>query len=314
MTDPADDTPGLSTPDGHRIRILPFPAPAEPVGVIHILHGLGEYSDRYVRFATAARERGIAVVAHDHRGHGPVRGTAGYFARRGGWDLLVSDALLVHEWIVAHYPGRPQVLLGHSMGSYLAQHFAMFHGGRLAGLLLSGSTWPRRTELAAGHVLARFECRRLGEKNVSPLLDKLGFAAFNKGIRDRRTDYDWLSRDAAEVDRYIADPLAGGPFTAGLWRDLTGGMLQISTDAALGRIPADLPILITGGAEDPIGGDKGMGRLALHYAQTGHSRLKVRIYPGGRHEMLNETNRDDVTRDWLDWIARAVGAAASRDR
>jgi alpha-beta hydrolase superfamily lysophospholipase len=306
MTGVTAGTSVLCTPDGHRIRILPFPAPAAPLAVIHVLHGLGEYSDRYARFAAAARERGFAVVAHDHRGHGPARSTAGFFAPHKGWDLLVADALRVFDWIGERYPGSPRVLLGHSMGSYLAQQFATLNGDRLAALLLSASTWPRRTEVAAGHLLARLECLRLGRKGVSPLLEKLGFDTFNRRFRDARTAFDWLSRDATEVDRYIEDPLTGGPFTAALWRDLTAGLLRISTDRALKRIPADLPILITGGSEDPVGGAKGMRRLALHYARTGHTRLAVRTYPGGRHEMLNETNREEVTRDWLDWIERSL--------
>jgi alpha-beta hydrolase superfamily lysophospholipase len=306
MSDAAAGATGLDAPDGHRIRVVPFPAPEAPRAVIHVLHGLGEYSDRYARFATAASESDFAVVGHDHRGHGPARSTAGFFAPEQGWDLLADDALLVHDWIGERFPGLPRALLGHSMGSYLAQQFAALHGDRLSALLLSASTWPRRTEVAAGHLLARLECLRLGKKGVSPLLEKLGFGAFNRRFRDGRTDFDWLSRDAAEVDRYIEDPLTGGPFTAALWRDLTAGLLRISTDRALAQIPADLPILITGGTDDPVGGAKGMRQLALHYARTGHTRLKVRTYAGGRHEMLNETNRDEVMRDWLDWIARSL--------
>jgi alpha-beta hydrolase superfamily lysophospholipase len=108
------------------------------------------------------------------------------------------------------------------------------------------------------------------------------------------------------VDAYIADPLCGGPYTTGLWRDLTGGLLSITSDDALRCIPPDLPIMISGGGDDPLGGDKGMGKLALHYAQTGHQRLSVQIYPGGRHEMLNEINRDEVIGEWLDWIGKVA--------
>ena len=112
---------------------------------------------------------------------------------------------------------------------------------------------------------------------------------------------------ADEVDAYIADPLCGAPYMAGLWRDLTGGLLKIATDSNVSRIPLELPILISGGEQDPVGGERGMGELALHYAQTGHSRLTVKIYAEGRHEMLNETNRDEVTADWLDWIKQNTG-------
>ena len=291
---------------GHRVRVTPFGPPPAPRAAIQVLHGLGEHAGRYARFAAAARERGFAVIAHDHRGHGPEREPAGFFARHRGWDRLVEDAFAVHEWIAGRYSGLPRVMLGHSMGSYLAQDFAMRHGAGLTALLLSGSTWPNRLQVAGGHLLARFECWRHGEAAPNPRLDEIGFAAFNRRIARPRTPYDWLSRDEVEVDRYMADPLTGGPFTAGLWRDLTAGLLRISTDAALARVPADLPILISGGGADPVGGDRGMGRLATHYAQTGHTRLTVKIYPGGRHEMLNETNRDEVTADWLAWFVKVL--------
>jgi alpha-beta hydrolase superfamily lysophospholipase len=296
-------TPGV---DGHEIRILAFRPPTSPLAVIQVLHGLGEHAGRYADFAEAAASSGFAVVAHDHRGHGPTRGTPGFFARDNGWDLLISDARAVSDWLRERYPQIPLALLGHSMGSYLAQNFAMVHGSRLSTLILSASTWPNRLQLRAGNLLARIECARIGALHASPLLDRLGFASFNRRFQPARTQYDWLSRDDSEVDRYIEDPLAGGPFTAGLWRDLTHGLLRISTDSAIHSVPADLPILITGGSDDPVGGERGMRRLALHYAQTGHTGLEVKIYAGGRHEMLHETNRDEVTSDWLGWLKQVL--------
>ncbi|HEX5786831.1 MAG TPA: alpha/beta fold hydrolase [Woeseiaceae bacterium] len=300
------ETAWLPAAADHRIRITAFPPPPMPRAVVQVLHGMGEHAGRYARFAVAAGTHGFAVVAHDHRGHGPARARANFFAHRRGWDLLVDDTRAVYDWVGERYPGLPRAMLGHSMGSYVAQDFAMRHGAGLGALLLSGSTWPNRLQVAGGHILARFECRRHGDARPSPLLDRLGFAAFNRRIAEPRTDYDWLSRDESEIDRYIADPLTGGPFTAGLWRDLTAGLLRISSDAALRRIPAGLPILISGGAEDAVGGERGMGRLAAHYAQTGHRRLTVKIYPGGRHEMLNEINRDEATADWLAWFAEVL--------
>ena len=292
--------------DGHTIRILPFAPSAGSVAVIQVLHGLGEHAGRYTDFAQDAGRRGFAVVVHDHRGHGPLRGTPGFFANEKGWDVLLSDALAVNEWIAARHPGLPLALLGHSLGSYLAQNFAMLHGSRLRALLLSASTWQKRSQLFAGNLLARVECARVGAKHVSPLCDRLGFESFNRRFEPARTPFDWLSRDESAVDRFIEDPLTGGPFTAGLWRDVTDGLLRISTDAAVRCVPPDLPILISGGSDDPVGGDRGMRKLALHYTATGHAHLDVKIYPGGRHEMLNETNRDVVVSDWLGWIVKAM--------
>jgi len=307
MTDVTRDDFDLTSGDGHRMHARLFVPAIPAIGIIQILHGLGEHADRYERFAEAAGRRGFAVCVHDHRGHGPHADELGYFAASNGWHKLTEDALTVQQHVAMKFETLPIAMLGHSMGSYIAEHFAMNHGGRLAALLLSASNWPSRIELAAAHIVARIECWRLGDRKHSKLLDDLLFAGFNKPFEPARTELDWLSRDEAEVDKYIADPLCGGPYTAGLWRDLTGGLFGITSDHAVNRVPSDLPIMITGGEKDSVGGDKGMGKLAMHYAQTSHTRLKVKIYPEGRHEMLNETNRDEVTSDWLDWIAVAVG-------
>ena len=160
-------------------------------------------------------------------------------------------------------------------------------------------------------ILAEIEAWRVGARGTSMLLNRLGFGSFNRPFAPARTEHDWLSRDEAEVDKYVADPLCGGPYTSRLWFDLIGGLLTISSDQELTRIPAGLPILITGGSQDPVGGEKGMAKLATHYAQTGHQRLNVKIYDGGRHEMLNEINRDEVSNDWLDWIAATTQSGRS---
>jgi len=299
----------LLAADGHEIRLQIWQPAGDARGVIQLLHGLGEHIGRYQRFTTAAVGRGLIVCAHDHRGHGEARAEAGYFADGGGWHKVVEDVRVVNDHIREQFADQPVVLLGHSMGSFIAQTFAMHYGTRLAGLLLSGSTWPRRLELLPAMLVARIEALRHGRHGNSALLDKLGFGAFNKRFQPARTEMDWLSRDATEVDRYVADPLCGGPFSCGLWADFLGGLFALGSDHALKRVPGELPILITGGSADPVGGEDGMARLAMHYLQTLHQRVQLKIYADGRHEMLNETNRDQVTADWLDWIGTRVKRA-----
>ena len=299
----------LRAADGHEIPLQVWRPAGTPTHAVQILHGMGEHADRYGRFAAAANARGLVVYCHNHRGHGESADQRGFFAAKDGWSTLIADADTVFRQIRADYPDLPTVLLGHSMGSYVAQSFLLRNSPAVAALILSGSTWPPRIKLAFAALLARLESWRLDKHRYSPLLDQVGFGNFNKPFRPARTDFDWLSTDAAEVDRYIADPLCGGPYTTGMWLDLTAGLREVGSDAALQRIDATLPILITGGEADPVGGDKGMTRLLMHYAQTGHQRLRVKIYPGGRHEMLNETNRDEVTKDWLDWIVATSRSA-----
>jgi len=292
----------LEAEDGHRIHLQSWASGDAPRGVIQMLHGLGEHIGRYERFAEAALGRGYIVYGHDHRGHGRSEGERGYFADENGWHKVIEDVRIVNDHIRETHTTQPIIMLAHSMGSFIAETFAMHYGGRLQALLLSGSSWPLRIQTIPGRLLAKLESLRVGKRGNSALVNALGFSAFNRPFRPIRTEMDWLSRDETEVDRYIADPLCGGPFTCGLWLDFLGGLYDLGSDHALTRIPSDLPILITGGSADPVGGEKGMTRLAMHYMQTLHQRVKLKIYPDGRHEMLNETNRDEVTGDWLEWM------------
>lgn len=268
--------------------------------VVQLLHGMGEYAGRYASFGNELNAAGIAMVAHDFRGHGPKAELQGHYADKHGWRLNLDDCHVVNQYAREQFPDLPLILLGHSMGSFFAQNYAMNHA--LDGLILSASTWPNKPLIYPGLLLAKIESLRLGRRGKSGLLDKMGFGDFNKPYQPARTDYDWLSRDEAQVDRYVEDPLCGGTFSTTFWLDVLKGMLGVGSDKALLRIPSDLPILITGGEDDAVGGDKGLGKLMLHYAQTLHQRLKIKIYEGGRHEMLFETNRDEVVRDLIDWI------------
>ena len=297
----------LATPDGHQVAVQTWSPEEDCQSVIQIAHGMGEYGDRYARFAQRAVDRGYAVCVHDHRGHGSKADLPRLFAASDGWRKVIADVEVVNAFARERFGDKALILLGHSMGSFIAQSFAMLYSDRLSGMILSASTWPVKIQLLPALALAQLEAWRVGPQGNSALLDKLGFDDFNKSFEPARTDRDWLSRDASEVDKYVADPLCGGPYSAGLWRDLLFGLKQVSSDKALLQIRSDLPILISGGASDPVGGDKGMGTLALHYAQTGHQRLKTKIYTDGRHEMLNDVNRDEVTSDWLDWVAATTG-------
>lgn len=292
----------LVAEDDHKIHLQTWTPGGEPCGVIQLLHGLGEHIRRYGRFAQAAVGRGYVVYGHDHRGHGLSAGDRGYFADEDGWHKVIEDVRVVNDHIQEKHETKPLVMVAHSMGSFIGETFAMHYGARLQGLLLSGSSWPQRLQVLPGRLLAKLESFRVGKRGNSALINGLGFSAFNRPFRPVRTEMDWLSRDESEVDRYLADSLCGGPFTCGLWLDFLAGLYELGSDQALNRIPADLPVLISGGSADPVGGEKGMTKLAMHYMQTLHQRVKLKIYPEGRHEMLNEVNRDEVTADWLDWI------------
>lgn len=293
----------LAAADGYRVLVDYWPA-ENPLALIHIFHGLAEHTARYERFARACNAAGISVAAHSHRGHGEnCDGDAlGHFADYDGWDKVIDDAVMVQQHIVKRHPGLPLVLLGHSMGSYVAQSFMIRGHGSISALILSGSSFAPRSQLRAAHWLSRFERWRGGRRSKSPLLNKLGFGEFNKRFEPTRTAFDWLSRDEAEVDKYVNDPLCGADSSSQLWFDLTGGLLEVTSRRSLAKIDASLPILIIGGSLDPVGGRKGLASLADAYARSGHKNLSLKIYDEGRHEMLNEINRDEVTSDLISWV------------
>lgn len=296
----------LSAADGHRI-LVDIWRPAQPRILIHLFHGLGEHTARYERFAQFCNEAGIAIAAHSHRGHGENCSDEqlGHYADSDGWQRVLDDARTVNQHVAGQMADLPLVILGHSMGSYIAQAFVMRGYSYPAALILSGSTHAPRGQLVIGHWLAGL-IRLGGRRRKSPLLNKMGFGDFNKRFAPARTDFDWLSRDEAEVDKYLNDRLCGAPSSAQLWYDLTGGLLETRSRNALRKVPADLPILITGGSDDPVGGRPGMQRLADAYQGSGHTKVSLRIYEQGRHEMFNETNRGEFFADLVEWTEKTI--------
>jgi alpha-beta hydrolase superfamily lysophospholipase len=251
---------------------------------------------------TAAR---YVVYAHDHRGHGQTAegaGELGWFGP-GGFDRVVEDLGQVIGDARSKYGGLPLFLLGHSMGSYIAQSYIIESGSALRGVVLSGSSGKPSLVASAGRWVARLERLRQGAKGKSKLLGDLSFGAFNKSFGKTRTEFDWLSRDAAEVDKYIADPLCGFMVSTDLWVEVLDAVARNADPARQQRVPRDLPVLIIAGSEDPVGErTKTLVQLAGAYRRAGVVDVTEKYYPGGRHEMLNETNRDEVTRDIIAWL------------
>lgn len=292
----------LKASDGVEIFVHRWLPEGEPRGAVQIAHGLAEHGGRYARLAAALTGAGWAVFADDHRGHGRTAAPAdlGYFGDRDGWAKCVADLAALNRRIAADLPGKPIVFLGHSMGSFLGQSFIAGHGDAIAACVFSGSNGPPPAIAGAGRLIARIERLRQGPRGRSALLQSMMFGAFNKKFEPARTGFDWLSRDAAEVDAYVADPLCGFEFSNQLAVDLLDALGGLLAPDALARIRKDLPIYIFSGSEDPVGAN--LPALAAAYRAAGLARVDMRVYPGARHETLNETNRDDVTRDLLQWL------------
>ncbi len=305
MSIPADDGTPL-----HTNRWLPE---GSPRAVVQIAHGMAEHSDRYARFAQSLTDDGYAVYAHDHRGH---KGTAvdhaheGYFADHDGWGTAVRDMASITATLRAEQPGVPVFLFGHSMGSFLSRSYAAEYAEDLAGLVLSGTAGDPGALALAGIAISTIQGKLRGRRHPSGLMDTMSFGQYNAAFKPNRTKSDWLSRDPAEVDKYIADEWCGNVFTAGFYADLLGGLRQINSDTLVAKVPKDLPILVFSGDQDPVGAaGKGPTAVAEQYRRLGVHDVTLKLYPGGRHEMLNETNRDEVTADVIAWLdAKLVNA------
>ena len=278
-----------------------------PRAIVQIAHGLAEHSVRYARLAAALNAAGYAAYASDHRGHGPSSDPAdlGHFADADGWAKCVGDLWSLNRLIGAEQPGVPIIFLGHSTGSWLGQQFVSEHSEALAGVVYSGSNGKPPPLAAAGRLIARAERLRQGKRGKSRLVNSLMFDGLNKPFQPARTKSDWLSRDPAEVDAYVADPLCGFDVTNQLAIDFLDAWPHVISPERLARIRKDIPIYVFSGERDPVGSN--IQGLIEALKAAGFTKLTTRIYPGARHETLNETNRDEVTRDLIAWLDGAVG-------
>ena len=293
--------------DGESLLARRWLPEGRPRAVLQIAHGLAEHSGRYARLAAALNAAGYGVYASDHRGHGPEAPAAdlGHFADEGGWEKVVGDLWTLNRLIAAEQPRTPIIFIGHSLGSFLGRGFIAEHSDALAGAALSGSSGKPPAIATLGRLIARAERLRLGKRGKSRLIFQMWFGDFNKPFRPARTAFDWLSRDEREVDAYVADPLCGFPFTTQLAIDVLDALPRVTGRENLARIRKDLPIYVFSGERDPVGANiKG---LIADLKAAGFAKLTTRLYPGARHETLNETNRDEVTRDLIAWLDGVPG-------
>ncbi|MFT4102950.1 MAG: alpha/beta hydrolase [Burkholderiaceae bacterium] len=277
-----------STADGTEIFTYAWADVAgQPIGVVQIAHGLAEHGERYARFAKALNAAGFLAYAVDHRGHGrSAQGRLGDFGA-AGFDGLIADVAQFGSALRARHDGLPLFLFGHSMGSFAAQAAVLDHASTWSGVVLSGST--ALDALAEGMAEA-----------------PAGLEAFNAGF-EHRTGYEWLSRDEAEVDAYVADPWCGWEIPDGLIPSLLAPAPRLADPALLAGIRRDLPVLIASGDADPLAaGGPLVQLLGQRYREAGIADVTVMLYPAARHEILNETNRDAITADIVAWLRAHV--------
>lgn len=281
-------------------------------GVVQISHGIAEYIDRYSDFARALASKGFVVVGNDHLGHGKSvlsEEELGFFSGADGWKKVVDDMEKLRVLTAKKYPDVPYFIFGHSMGSFLTRSYLIrYPEAPLAGAILSGTGENPVPVILAGLSLCETAILAQSVHYRSRLINDIAFGAYNKGFQPQRTPFDWLSRDEAAVDKYIADPLCGFLPTVGLFKDMMGGCLFNSKAANIEKMNKELPIYFMSGDKDPVGANGvGVTKVYAMFCRAGMKDMYYKFYPDGRHEMLNELNREDVYKDVLNWLFKKIG-------
>lgn len=278
--------------------------------VLQIVHGMAEYIERYEEFADFLTERGFVVTGEDHMGHGKSVGKTGkygYFCEQDPATVLVRDVHRLKKATQALYPNVPYVIMGHSMGSFITRNYMFRYGAGVTAAIIMGTGMQSPAVLAASKVIAGIQKAFCGSEHVSKLLDKLAFGSYNKRIQNFGTPMDWLSRDDERVEKYIADPMCGFTFTVNGFATLFELISRLHNPENLERIPKKLPVLMVSGDADPVGDyGRGVRKAYDSLRSAGLENVQLRLYEGGRHELLNETNRDEVMNDILGWLEETV--------
>jgi len=284
--------------------------------VVHIAHGLAEHAGRYERLAETLTENGFVVFANDYRGHGKTAQSAedvGHFADQHGWQRILKDIEELARLERNEFFGHRVILFGHSLGSLVAQHLAT--RDLFDAVAMSGANGLVSPLVRVGKLIAKLEHWRLGKRGKSELINNLTFDAFNKPFRPNRTSFDWLSRDEAEVDKYIADPMCGFLCSTQLWLDLLDAITESAKPEFRARVPKQLPMYLFSGSRD-IANKEGRGSTALaeYYRSHGMEKVSYRIFTQARHETLNEINREEVTEHLVDWMNAIVKLLEARSQ
>lgn len=298
----------FKTEDGAEISFQCWLPENEPEAILQISHGMAEYAERYDDFATYLCKQGFAVYANDHRGHGKTAGSeeaCGYFSDSNGWIKVVTDMRQLTGIARSDYPEVPVFLLGHSMGSFLARTYITLFDD-IHGVVLSGTGYNGPALVAAGRIMAFFAVLFNGKKKRSEFFDSMSFGSFNKPFA-KEGPMSWLSRDKDNVKKYVNDPYCGFICTTGFFKDLFFGLKYINNHQHNIWIRETLPMLLLSGQNDPVGDfGKGVTKVYKVYKKRKIEDINLTLYPDARHEILNETNHDQVYQDIYEWLKKRI--------
>jgi alpha-beta hydrolase superfamily lysophospholipase len=278
----------------------------QPKAIVHIIHGMSEHGARYEHFANALNKANYSAYASDLRGHGKTAGgieNIGFFAESDGWNTVIQDIVKITNEIKAKHPDLPIFILGHSMGSLLARNIAYIEPNLVNGHIFSGTSGHPGWKGVLGKPMAKAATQILGKRKKSKSLMKATFAGFNKKIENKRTDQDWLTRDDKIVDAYINDPYCSQIFTNQFFYDLATGVLDVSKQSNINKVNKSTPVLFISGEMDPVGKyGKGVLSIFRKFEKAAIQELEIKLFQGGRHEILNEINKEEVYEFVITWI------------
>jgi alpha-beta hydrolase superfamily lysophospholipase len=291
--------------DGHQMPVYSWLPEGEIACVLHIAHGMSEYAERYGLIAELLTQQGIAVYAHDQRAHGKAAAkiTDQGIGEHNWFYKQVDDIHIMVQYLKETYPLQKIFLFGHSMGSFLCQRYFQLYGREIDGLILSASNGKRDPLMSFGIALAWIQMKFYGPEFRSNLIDKLSFGKYNSHFKPIRTKADWLSRDTKAVDLYVNDPQCGFICSSLFFYYFFKGISDDFNKKNIRLVPINIPVYVFSGDKDPVGlFAKGVLHLINNWKAAGVKDISYKLYPEGRHEMLNEINRAEVLNDLVNWI------------
>ena len=299
----------LERSQGFKVFLRIWDEVENPKAVVQIFHGMAEHSERYDDFAKYLNSKGYIVYADDHRGHGHSvkTGTVKGYIGENGFNNIVEDEKEISNMIRKNHKGLPLYVFAHSFGSFIGQEYITRYSSEIDGIILSGSCKQDGIDIKLGKIVASIQKSLFNEASEGKLIDKLSFGAFNSKVKDRKTNCDWLSRDNNEVQKYLNDEFCGFVSPINFYHNMFNGLSQLYNEDKLNKIDKNLSILVLSGDEDPVG-KYGKGVLRLHdqYSKLGIKNASVKLYEGGRHELLNETNKEEVYDFVYNWIDESL--------
>jgi len=290
----------------NKIHVKKCTPDSAPKAVVQIAHGIAEHVERYSDFMNFLAGNGFVVYANDHLGHGKTAANdseKGIFAERNGWNYVVNDMVLLHDIAAKENPGLPYVMFGHSMGSFLTRNYIIDYPDRYDFAILSGTGHQNPLMVFGGNIIAQILVLKEGPRGNGQTLNDIAFGSYLNRIENPRTPFDWLSHDEKVVDDYIADPMCGFVCQISLYSDMMKGIKYITSKSNIAKMDKTKPVYFMSGEADPVGDyGKGVDGAYKAFCNAGLQDVMIRLYPEGRHEMLNETNKDAVYKDILEWL------------